>query len=319
MQAQGSATQIIIQDEATFGVTNPSPDAQQLYFLSEGLTQKRALNKSNVIRANRNAVKPTRDVKDVGGNIATELSPFMGTPLKHLLGTVVTTGAGANKTHTYKVGSLPVGLTIEKGFTDISQFFLYNGCKVGKGSLEFNRSGVVPFSLDFMGKKRTVSGASFDSTATDLGHLAWDMFEASIEEGGASIATVTKVTMDIENDLDGDSYVIGGGGERTAIPAGSCLVSGLVTAHFVDAALLTKAINGTESSIRIILTHGTGDGTAGNEYFEALAPEIIYEERDPLIANKKGILIELPYAAFYNNAGEATSLQMILKNTQATV
>ncbi len=318
-QARGSATQMIYDQEATFGVTPASPDAKTLYFISEGLSAKRGINKSNVIRGNRNAVKPTRGNKDAGGNINTELSPYMGTILKHLLGSVATTGAGANKTHTIKVGSLPVGLCLEKGFTDISQFLLYNGCRINKASLEFNSEGVIPFNLDFLAKKRTASGSSFDTTPVDLGHVAWDMMEATIEEGGSSIAIITKTTMDIENDLDGGSYVIGGQGERVSIPEGSLLVSGVVTAFFQDLTLLNKAINFTESSLRIILTRGTGDGTAGNEYFEVKVPELIYEEKDPIVTGPKGVLVELPYAAYYDNSSEASSIQMVLKNTQATL
>ncbi len=320
-QATGANAQVIIQDELTFGVTNPTPDAQKLYILSESLSQKRTLNKSNVIRGNRNPVKPTRGNKDVSGSIPTELSPYMGTPLKHLFGSVVTTGAGPNKTHTGKIAALPVGLSIEKGFMDLAtpQFFLYNGCRINKGSFQFGPSGVVPMTLDFLGKKRAASGASFDATPQDLGHLAWDMFEASIQEGGSAIAVVADATLEMENQLDGGIYVIGGGGERHSIPEGSTLVSGKLTALFEDMALLTKAIAGTETSIKITLQRGSGDGTAGNEYLELLYPEMIYEENDPLITGSKGILIELPFAAYYDNGAEQSAAQFVLKNTQATL
>jgi hypothetical protein len=317
-QASGSRAQIIYDQETTFGVTPASPDARILPFLSEAFGQKRERNNSNVIRGNRNATKGTKGKKDVSGSIDTELNPYMGTLWKHVLGSVATTGSGPY-THTITVGALPVGLTIEKGFTDIGQYFLYNGCRVSKASLEFNDSGFVPFKMEFMGRKRTIAAASFDATPVDLGHLPWDMFEASIEEGGSAIANVRKVTMEIEENLDGENYCIGSQGERISIPEGSFLVSGNITALFEDLTLYNKAMNDTESSIRIVLSRGTGAGTAGNERMEFKVCELVYGENDPVVENDKGILVELPYAAFFDNAAEGSSFQVILMNTQATL
>ncbi len=318
-QATGANAQMIYQAEAAYGVTNPSPDAIMLPILSESLSQKRSLVKTNIIRQSRQPVKPGFGKKDVGGSIPTELNPFMGVLLKHLFGSVVTTGAGANKVHTGKIAALPVGLSFEKGFTDLGKYFLYNGCRINKANFEFGPEGKVPASFDFLGKKRTKSGASFDSTPINYGHVAWDMFEASILEGGIAIATVINVKLDIENELDGEIYCIGGGGERRAIPEGATLVSGSLTALFEDDTLLDKAIAGTETSIKIILQRGSGDGTAGNEYLEFLYPEMMYEERDPLITGPKGILIELPFAAYYDNSAEQSAAQFVLKNTQAAL
>jgi len=47
--------------------------------------------------------------------------------------------------------------------------------------------------------------------------------------------------------------------------------------------------------------------------------ELVYGENDPVVENDKGILVELPYAAFFDNAAEGSSFQVILMNTQATL
>lgn len=317
-QASGSRAQVIYDQESTFGTTPGTPDARVFPFLTENLSQKRERNRSMIIRSSRNATKGVKGPKDVSGNVSTELDPYLATIWKHILGSVTTTGSGPY-VHTIKVGALPVGLCIEKGFTDIAQYFLYNGVRIAKATLEFNASGYVPFSLDFMGRKRTASGSSFDATPVDLGHLPWDMAEASIEEGGSSIATVKKLTMEIEENLDGDNYCIGSGGERVSIPEGVLLVSGTLTALFENLTLFNKAVNDTESSVRIVLSRGTGLGSAGNEYTEFKIPELVYGENDPVVQSDKGVLVELPYAAFYDNSSEASSFQAIFKNTQVTL
>jgi hypothetical protein len=319
-QATGANAKIIYDVESTYGSTPGAPASIVLPFVSENLTQKRALFRTNVMRGNRNQVVPKRGNKDVGGSITTELNPYMGKPLKHLLGANVTTGAGPY-THTMKIGALPVSLCFEKQYLDLGtpQYALFNGCRIGRGSFSFGNEGVIPLTLDIIGKKETLSGSSFHGSPTDLGHNPFDMFEATILEGGSSIAIVSSVSLDISNDLDGGMYVIGGAGERRALPEGVTAITGTLTALFEDATLYTKAVNNTESSLKITLSRGNGLGSAGNESLEILVPELVYEQNSPQIAGPRGIVVELPFSAYYDNAAETTSLQMILKNTQATL
>lgn len=317
--AKGKQAQLIYDEETVFGATPGVPAAKVLPILSSGVTTKRELFKSNIIRSTRNATKPKRGKIDISGSISTELNPFMGTILKHLVGnSVVTTGAGPY-VHTGKVGALPIGLTMEDGYSDLGHYILRNGNKFNKGSFEFNSDGVIPFALDILGASRTINAASFDATPLDLGHDPFEGAEMSIAEGGVSIAYVEQVKIDIENNLDGGVYVIGGGGKRREIPEGATLVSGTLTALFESVALLNKAIAYTESSLKITLSRGDGLGSAGNESLELFVPELIFEENDPGIPGPEGVKIELPFAAYYENAAAATSFQWILKNSQATV
>jgi len=319
-QAEGGNARLIYDAEATFGTTPPTPDAKLLPFLTESFGEKRALIRSNIIRSNRNLTKPVRGPKDVSGSINMELNPFMGILLKHLLGSA-SVSAGPPYTHTITIGTLPVSLCIEKGFPDITtpEYFLYNGCRINRGSFEFNPDGFVPFNIDLLAQKETVGTATFDATATDLGHLPFEGAEMTLEEGGASIANVSKVTMELINNLDGDNYVIGGGGQRRAIPAGKAVVTGRITALFEDIVLYTKAINHTESKLKVILTRGTGVGSAGNEYLDFYVPELVYEKNAPVISGPAGLFVELPFSAYYDNDGGASSIIATLKNTQATL
>lgn len=319
-QASGANAQLLYQAESTFGVS-PAADAIVLPIISEGLSQKRNLVKSNVIRSSRNPVKAKQGNKEVSGSIVTELNPFMGILLHHLIGSVNTTGAGSNKTHVMKIGTLPAGLLFEKGFLDLAtpEYFLFNGNKINKASFEFTSEGPLPVTFDIIGKKMTAGTVAFDSSPTDYGHLGWDMSELVMLEGGSAFAIGSNLKFDITNDCDGGMYVMGGGGERRAIPEGATLIEGTLTAFFEDMTLLNKSINFTESSITSTLTRGTGDGSAGNEYLQFLLQELIYGEATPLITGPKGVLVELPFSAFYDNGSEASALEATLKNTQATI
>lgn len=323
-QASGSNSRITFDEESTFKADPGSPDFTVLPFKSESLRLTRAIHSSEAITSSRNPISPGRGNYEIGGAIELELMPYMGTILKHAIGTVVTTGAGPY-VHEIIVSSLPTSLCIEKGFTDLAvpQYFKYNGCRINKMSMSFSPAGIIGCSIDVMGSKETASGTSIDATPTvKTNNKPFDNFEASIEEGGSSIAIVQEVSFDIENNLDGSVFVIGGAGERRAIPEGKVKVSGTLKALFESMDIYTKAINFTESSLKVILTRGAGTGAAANEKLEIFVPELVYSQNAPVITGPQGIFVELPFEAYYDNVsyqGNTSSIHMTLYNTDATI
>lgn len=318
-QAQGSKGQIIYQEETTYKTDPVTPDCTLLHFKNESLKSSRNLISSDTIRGDRNASKPILGNKDVSGGISLELQAYIGTLLKAAMGSNTTTGTGPY-VHTMKIGSSLPSLLIEKGFTDIGQYFKYNGCKVNKFSLNVRSEGFQDLSLDLIGAKETTGSASFDTTPTNLGKTSFSGFNiAAIEEGGSPIAIVTEADITLENNLDGSVYVIGGAGERQSLPEGKVKVSGTLKALFDSLTLYNKALNSTETSLKIIYQLGTGDGSAGNEYLEFFIPELLYSPNAPVISGPQGILVELPFEAYYDNSTEATTMQIVLKNTVSTI
>lgn len=319
-QARGSNSSVIISGPQTVPGTKPATiDGHIFPFENAGLGRKTELNKSNIIRATRSGSKPTRGKRDVSGDLKTELSPLMGRQLLMGFGSVVTTGAGANKTHTFTIGQELPYHTIELGYGDLDKYFQYIGCKCNKLGWEMNPSGILPLSMDFMGVDREIANVSMDALALDLGHDAWDAFELTLQVGGASIDTSSSLSWSLENNLSGDNYCIGGGGKRYSIPEGSTVVSGSIKALFESEALLVQAANGTETAIEATLQRGTGDGTTGNEKLVLTFEELIMQEQDPGIKTAGGILLELPWTAYWNNGVSGSSVKAVLMNTQATL
>lgn len=220
----------------------------------------------------------------------------------------------------YVAASLPSFL-IEKGFTDIAQYFKYNGCKINKWSFSATPEGFQEIDFDIIGAKETVGGTSFDATPVDAGYKPFDGFSiASILEGGSAIANVTSVdAISFENDVDNSVFVIGGAGERAALPEGVVKVSGTLKAMFESLTLYNKAINNTESSLKIVYQLGTGDGSAGNEYLDFNIPELKFAPNAPVIGGPKGVFVELPFEAYYDNDGFATAMQATIKNTETAL
>jgi len=321
-QARGTQTTIALYEEATYNTTPGTPDGQKLYVTSFGLSSAQNLIDSNTLRADRSRTQPVQGNINVSGSVGFELhAESMGTILKHLMGTNADTGADPY-VHTMTIGDLPVGLQLEKdhgsAISGSGRFELFTGCRIGGATFSFPAEGYCTASLDVMGATSTLDSATIDDDATlvDNGCTPFSSFLGAITEGGVSIAYVQSAEIRIDNGLDGSSYVIGGAGVRRALPEGFATISGSITALFESAALLTKAIAGTESSLLIELTRGTGTGAAGNEFMSFEVQQLLFERTSPGIEGPNGILLTLPFKAYAS--GTDYGLELIVKNAVAT-
>ena len=314
-QQQGANVKLVCQTEAYFGQVPPSSDPLYITYVSESIRQSRNLVVSKSIKADRNPLMPVRGNLDVAGDLTFELAWEHGRILRHALGSYTAASGAGMYTHTMSIGtSLPVGLTIEKQFTDLAtpQYFQYSGLKVNSLKMAFSPEGFIECTASFMGKKETVAGTSgFVAPApTDLGHQPWDGVSIVITEGAGTptvLATCSKIDFSLDNNLDGSAYVIDATSQRRSLPAGIAGVSGTLTALFEDMVLYNKAVGYTESQIVITLTRGTGAGTAGNEKLTITIPEIVYKPQAPVVPGPQGVVVELPFQAYYDNASQATA------------
>ena len=200
------------------------------------------------------------------------------------------------------------------------QYFKFNGCKIGKAALSVRAEGFQQMVLDIMGAKETVATSPFDSSLTDAGKSSFEGYHiASITEGGGAIANVIEADFAIENNLDGKNFCLGGQGLRASLPEGSVKVSGTVKALFEDMTLYNKALNSTESSLAVSYQFGTGDGSAGNEALTITIPELQYNADTPVVSGPAGVLVNLPFEAYYDDDAAASAIKMELKNTTATL
>ena len=245
---------------------------------------------------------------------------------------VFTLGSGTMKkvtvaatayTHTFKSGGTLPSFVVEKGFTDIAQYFLYTGCKVGKMSLNLDPEAVQKISFDFTGKDEAVATSSYDAVVNDLlkNSFTGSMI-ASIKESGSTndlSGKVTKLDVTLDNSLDTSIYCIGGGGKRSAIPEGLSKVSGTASMIFENVTLYNKAIAGTKTDLVVVIKNGTGTGLPGNEQLTVTIPELVFKQETPVISGDKGLMVTLAFEAFYENGADATSLKMVLLNSAMTI
>lgn len=320
-QQRGSAVTLVIDTETTYKTDPAAPDAMILPFKSASIGLNREQIQSQTIRNSRNPNMPVRGKSDVAGDISFELAPQYGRLLKHVFGSYAVTGASAPYTHTFKVGDLPVGMVLEKAFTDLAtdKFFKYNGLKVSSFNCSCQPSGIIEASVNLMGAKETIGTSAYDATATDLGHTPFDGFEGSVYQGGSSSGIVTGFDFSIDNDLDGEVHVIDGTGQRYSLPEGIAKVTGKITTLFESDTLYALAIADTETSLALHFTKGAGTGaSAGNEKMSFYFDEVKLRPSAIGIPGPKGLLVNLDFVAYYDNDADASAARCVLLTPQAT-
>lgn len=318
-QARGSQTALYLYKETTYKTDPGAPDAKKIYITTNGVKASQARIQSETLTGVRTQSAPLDDVIDITGPVGVEInSESLCFLLEQLFGTVNTTGTNPY-THTFTPGDSPVGFVTEKDYgSNISgagRFEKLNGCRVASASFDFPSKGKPTASFDIKGAKQTLASSALDGTPTDVGNSSYGAANvATMSEGGSPIATIKQLSFTASNDLDEDGYVLGSSGERVALDEGFFIVTGSFTALFDSAALLTKAVNSTETSLKVALQRGDGLGSAGNEYFELESTALKLDRTSPEISGPKGVLQSFNFVAYGSNA-----LKAVVKNQIATL
>lgn len=318
-QATGSRGQLAFVEEVTFGTTPNTPTMKGIPFTSESLMTEINTFQSEEIRADRMVQKVLAGNRRPGGDINFELQPEgLTTLFKHALGGVVTTGSGPY-THTIDGGaSLPVGLTIEKGFTDIAQYFIYTGCRINSLSMTVPQEGLITGTFGVLAKDEAIDTSPLDAAVdypTDDPFVSYQcaLYEAAdVGSIGAALGVVTEFTFTVENNLKDDQFVIGSA-SRYNLPEGRRIITGSMTLFFENATYYNKFISNTQAAIKLVVTSGTQSVTI---WF----PQIQYKGGSPTpqIADDGPITIQMPFQCERYAAWD-TDIRMIFVNDEATV
>jgi hypothetical protein len=311
-RAKGYNSQLALGYETTYGKTPTSINGYNMPFNQSKIAIKQNLIESSTIRGRRDKEQPAMGNIDVSGSIVVPLDQKgIGFWLAAMFGNPTTTGSGDPYSHVFKVTDRQPPLVLEQQYPDIATYELFNGCKVNKFAFTYGGDTELTANIDIIGAKRTVGATSVASALTDISLLKFSNFQGTIEEGGSQLAIVTEASLNVDFGLDGNTYAIGGSGYRTELPEGYLQVSGNIKAFFEDTVLLNKAINNTKTSLKFKFANG--DHSLGF-YME----EVIIQQTSPGIESEKGIIINLPFKAFYDSGVGGSVLVATLINDHAS-
>ena len=311
-RVKGINSRLALAYENAYGQTPASPIGYNMPFNQSKIDVKQNLIDSTTIRGRRDKEQPATGNIDVSGSIVVPIDQVgFGFWLRAMFGNPTTTGSGDPYTHVFKVAGSQPSLVLEQQYPDIPAYEKFNGCKVNRFSFTYGGDNELTANLDIIGAKRTVGAAPFAANPTNISLLKFSNFQGMIEEGGSQLAIVTEASLNADFGLDGNTYAIGGGGYRTGLPEGILQVSGNIKAFFEDTVLLNKAVNNTKSSLKFKFNSGTHS-------LQFFLEEVIFQQTSPGIENEKGITINLPFKAFYNNGTNGSAIVTTLVNSQAS-
>jgi hypothetical protein len=310
-QQKGATSKVVLGWEGAYAVAPAAGFVMPINSFSPNFAQN--VNTPATLRGDRNPAEPFRgNWQSTFGLVVPADSLAMMYWLRAMFGAPVTTGAGPY-VHEYKIGANQPSLTLESQFADLAavRYFQYLGCKIASLSFSVGGDGELTLSLSGNGSYLNIATAPFHAAPTVVSLARLNNFQAVLSEGGANLANATE--MSIEADFGHDAVrVIGGQGRVGAINEGIVGVSGSLTTIFEDVTLYNKALNATESSLKLTLSGGA------SSILEFEMEEVQYGVASPPIEGPQGLLVKLNYQAYYTNAGEASAIVARLTNGVAS-
>lgn len=179
--------------------------------------------------------------------------------------------------------------SFEREFADIGQYQFFKGCAVNSLSLEIQTNAMITGTMAIIGKEAVFTGTSSATGNETSGTCSpLDGFSGALKEGNTNIATVTSISLQIENNIEPANVV--GSDVASALVPGRINCTGTVSAYFENLTLLNKFVNETESSLQISL--GSGKGS-----YSLLLPRIKYSGGDNPADGEGPIMLNMPFQA----------------------
>lgn len=313
-QARGFFKTLNYVTEETYGTTPAisSGEMIKLPFNSFEMGSDEEMIEPGTIRGSRYQAEPSFGNISVQGRGTIPLDVRnIGYWLKLLMGNPNTTGSGTY-THTFNPATMLPSASFEIGFSDISSYHVFTGCKVNSMAFSFQKSTELTADVEILGKSETAPSGS--SIAVSPTSLVFDRFNAkgvSLQKGGIAITTIRKLDFSIRNELATDIFCIDGTGFRNSLPETNFIVDGSFEVLFENQDIYNEAINGTETSLQVTCTNGT-NSLVFNIY------EIKFPRRSLSSSASAPVFMEVPFKAYYQDNAQAVPIRITLTNNTAS-
>jgi len=298
---KGSTVQFQLGFEGTFGAG--ALNGFVLPINSFGVRSTRALNRPATLSSSRNPSEPFAGNLSVAGDIVIPVdSAALPYWLIAMFGLPTTTG-GSPYVHEFKIPTSQYSMILETAFTDLgtAKYNQFKGCKVNSFAMTVGGDGELVATLGISGRVDSMESSSFDASPTTVTLARLNNFQAALTEGGATLATATELTININFPMD-VYHVIGGQGLAGSLAEQKVEVSGNLKTLFEDTSLIDYAIAGTDRSLKLTVT-----GSASS-VFELEIQELLYERNSPDVPGPQGLIVDLNFQGYYANGSEASGV-----------
>jgi len=219
-QGRGNRTRIILGSEETQGTAATS--FRRLRYVTESLSEETNPEINDEITEDRMRREPVDMNLRPGGdlNLRLHIEGAITTLIKHLMGSVASSGSGPY-THVFTPApSLPAGITIEKGILNLGEsvkrYHQFLGCRIPGATFNLVQEGVSRVTFNILPMKMQVATESLDDSPTgsvirDLAGNMGALYEGDAGESPSSlIASIRNLTLNLGNNLDEEGYSVTG-------------------------------------------------------------------------------------------------------------
>lgn len=295
--ANGAQHSLHFIAESSYGSTPSTPTWTPMPHTATTLNLSKDGIESEKLRGDRQIEDFRHGNKSVGGDISAELEYGA---FDDVLEAVM---CGTWTTNVLKSGTTRRSFTIERKFADLAtaEYHRHTGCEFNSMSMTVTPNAMVTTTFGVVGKDLSVSTTQVASStySADVGNTPFDSFTGSITEGGSSIATVTSISINIENGLEPLFSV---GSSTTNRPSiGKSRVTGNLTCYFESNTLYSKFLNETSSEIVLTLTDLDGNSIQFD------IPNVKYNTGQPDVSGEGSVTVSMDFVALYNSS-DATQL-----------
>lgn len=305
----GSDAQIGFKTETTPG-TAVVVD-KFLPFVSESLKQNIEWLDSKTLNA-RHTLKATKSgTAGVEGGITTELAnTSLACLLKHMFGTVGTTGAGPY-THTFSPSDLTNdALTIQVGrpsSTSTVHPFTYAGCKIKDWEISADTGEIAALNLNIIGMTET-TGTGLAVASYDAAWAPFVFREASITLAGSGSNNVRSVSIKGENMLT-QRFRLGSAYSKEPLQAGRRPYTGTVSTDFDALTDYARFVAGTQAALVVAFSNGTQTLT--------FTMNVQFVGETPAVGGYDLVEQSLPYRCI-STTSDAAAITAVLVNSEAS-
>ena len=217
-------------------------------------------------------------------------------------GTLVTESATVStgvKAKTLTNGVVKRSFAVEEAFTDVGQYFLYTGQRIGTMTLTAKAGQLVTGTFAFVGatsQNKTSGFASGYTAASSAQIMNATTNVGSVLEGSSLTALTTGIeefTLNLDNALRPQMAV--GSRYPKNIGYGRQTITGTINAYFYDTTLYAKFLNHTATSLVFSFTDGVGGGV------RIYLPKVYFSTDDPALGGiDQDVMEKIAFTAVYD-------------------
>jgi hypothetical protein len=304
--SDGSQVSLFYVAEVTSGTTPTDPALSTLRITGTTLGAQKDALQSEEIRSDRQIEDFRLGSNRIEGSVSFEDSY---TTFDILLVAALMSSGWATDTPSAGIDQIKAEAT-RQSFTIIrfhadqesgdKPYHIYRGCEIDSLNLAVAANAMVTGEFSVFGKT-----VEYAEDLTGLGTPTYpaatttepmDSFTGTIEEGGASTACITELSLSLSNGLA--PFFCIGSSNMSDVSVGRSNLTGTVTAKFSNSTLLEKFANETESSIELDLLDSAGNSQ------KHIVPRLVYTGGQADVAGEGPITQAMPFQALRDSTAD---------------